>query len=370
MTTADAGDRYIVSSAETNLRSGPSTSCDIVAELERDTALVVVGDLVDGDDYSWAPVSSESGEGFVVVANIQEVPDGVTCVKAEARAETGEDGFTSDAVNLRSGPGLGCAIIAQLNSGTPVQVRGKSIEGDGEIWLPVSSPMGDGYIVHDAYAPPGSWEQPVAVAVLMYHDLNDNYNRFVVAPWQLEQQLIWLRDNGYTSITPRDLVAFLDTGAPLPPRPVILSVDDGWASARVFRDLLTAYGFKGTYMLPNYAELTPEEIYDLNQNGEVCGHSVSHPFLDQLGYDGQWYEIVENKAWLDAIIGTSATCFAYPFGAFNDTTTQIVIDAGYQVAFHAWDGLQYFEYMDRWHITRIEVSGDWDLSTFAAVVTF
>ncbi len=117
-------------------------------------------------------------------------------------------------------------------------------------------------------------------------------------------------------------------------------------------------------MLPSYAELTPEEIFELNQIGEVCGHSVSHPFLDQLGYDGQWYEIVENKAWLDSITGTSTTCFAYPFGAFNETTTQIVIDAGYQIGFHAWDGLQYFDSMDRWHITRIEVSGDWDLSFF------
>jgi peptidoglycan/xylan/chitin deacetylase (PgdA/CDA1 family) len=226
------------------------------------------------------------------------------------------------------------------------------------------------FIVMAAYAPPGSWDAPIAVAVLMYHDINDNYNRFVVAPWQLEQQLIWLRDNGYTSITPRDLIAFFDNGAPLPPRPVILSVDDGWASARVFRDLLTAYGFRGTYMLPNYAELTPDEIYQLNQTGEVCGHTVSHPFLDQLSYDGQYYEIVENKAWLDSITGVSTTCFAYPFGAFSDVTTQIVIDAGYRIAFHAWDGIQWFDSVDRWHVTRIEVSGDWDLSTFAAVVSF
>jgi peptidoglycan/xylan/chitin deacetylase (PgdA/CDA1 family) len=97
---------------------------------------------------------------------------------------------------------------------------------------------------------------------------------------------------------------------------------------------------------------------------------VSHPFLDQLDYDGQYYEIVENKAWLDSITGVSTTCFAYPFGAFSDVTTQIVIDAGYRIAFHAWDGIQWFESIDRWHVTRIEVSGEWDISTFAAVVSF
>jgi hypothetical protein len=66
----------------------------------------------------------------------------------------------------------------------------------------------------------------------------------------------------------------------------------------------------------------------------------------------------------------STTCFAYPFGAFSDVTTQIVIDAGYRIAFHAWDGIQGVEWVDRWHVTRIEVSGVWDSSTFAAVVSF
>jgi peptidoglycan/xylan/chitin deacetylase (PgdA/CDA1 family) len=205
----------------------------------------------------------------------------------------------------------------------------------------------------------------------MYHDIGDAIDRYRVAPWQLEQQLIWLRDNGYTSITPRDLVANIDTGAPLPPRPVILSVDDGWASSLVFRDLLAAYGFKGTYFLPNYAELAPETIWELNQYGEVCGHTVSHQFLNQLSYEGQVYEVGANKAWLDSILGTSTTCFAYPFGSYSEVTTQVVADSGYRIAFDAWNGIQYFDgSLNRWHVNRIEVSGFFDLATFAAVVSY
>lgn len=370
LSEAKKTDRYVVSVDELNLRSGPSVECEIVAELKRDAELIQIGEPRVEGEYTWIPVSNTAGLGFVVQQSVQLVEAGAICPKASTTPVAAQDGYTAESVNLRSGPGLGCSVIARLNAGAPVAVRGATIEQDGERWLPISTAQGEGFIVESAYAPPGSWEAPVAVAVLMYHDLNDDNNRFVVAPWQLEQQLIWLRDNGYASITPRDLVTFLDSGTPLPPRPVILSVDDGWASARVFRDLLTAYGFRGTYMLPNYAELTPDEIYQLNQSGEVCGHSVSHPFLDQLDYGGQYYEILENKAWLDAITGVSTTCFAYPFGAFDATTTQIVIDAGYRVAFHAWDGVQYFDYIDRWHITRIEVSGEWDIATFASVVSF
>ena len=365
-----AGDRFVVSVPELNLRSGPSTSCDIVAELERNVAIYLIGDEVDSDDYVWVPVTTDAGAGYVIRESIQAVLDGTSCGPTGVFSETGETGFAADVVNLRSGPGLGCSILGELNGGTPVTIMGPAVEQDGERWLPVSTPMGDGYIYGDGFAPPGSWVQPAAVAVLMYHDVGDFIDRYRVAPWQLEEQLIWLRDNGFTSITPRDLIANIDYGTPLPARPVILSVDDGWASVRVFRDLLAAYGFEGTYFLPNYAQLAPDEIWELNQFGEVCGHTVSHQYLDQLSYDGQVYEVGANKAWLDSILGTPTTCFAYPFGSYSAATTDVVASVGYQIAFDATNGVQYFDgSLNRWHVSRVEVSGFLDLSTFASVVT-
>lgn len=365
------GERYVVSVPELNLRSGPSTSCDIVAELTRDTAVYLVGDETQEDDFTWVPVSTDAGSGFVIRESIQETLEGSSCAAAGPFGATGEVGFAADVVNLRSGPGLGCSVLAELNGGTPVTLMGPAIEQDGESWLPVSTPVGDGYIYAEGYAPPGSWVQPAAVAVLMYHDVGDAIDRYRVAPWQLEEQLIWLRDNGFSSITPRDLIANIDYGTPLPARPIILSVDDGWASVRIFRDLLAAYGFKGTYFLPNYAQLAPEEIWELNQYGEVCGHSVSHQFMNQLSYEAQWYEVQSNKEWLDSILGTSTSCFAYPFGISSDVTTDVVASAGYQIAFDATDGVQWFDgSLNRWHVHRIEVSGFLDLATFESVVDY
>ena len=367
----ETGDRFVVSVPELNLRSGPSIVCDIVAELSRDTAVAQIGNEKQEDDYTWVPVATDAGTGYVIRESIQSTLDGTSCGEGVPFSEPGETGFAADVVNLRSGPGLGCSIVTELNGGTPVTLMGPSVEQDGESWIPVSTPLGDGYIYAEGYAPPDSWVQPAAVAVLMYHDVGDFVDRYRIAPWQLEQQLIWLRDNGYTSITPRDLLANIDYGAPLPGRPVILSVDDGWASVRIFRDLLAAYGFKGTYFLPNYAELAPEEIWELNQYGEVCGHTVSHLFLDQLTYEGQAYEVGGNKAWLDGILGTSTTCFAYPFGSYSDVTTEVVANSGYQIAFDAWNGVQYFDgSLNRWHVNRVEVSGFFDLATFAAVVAY
>lgn len=365
------GDPFVVSVPELNLRSGPSTTCDILAELGRNTFITVIGDVIEDDEYTWAPVSTDAGVGFVVLESIQSIQEGSSCTEAVAAGNSVEAGFAADVVNLRSGPGLGCSVIAELNAGAPVTIVGVAVEADGETWLPVSTPSGDGYIYQDGYAPPGSWVQPSAVAVLMYHDIGDYIDRFRVAPWQLEEQLIWLRDNGFTSITPRDLIANIDYGMPLPARPVILSVDDGWASVRIFRDLLAAYGFEGTYFLPSYAQLAPEEIWELNQVGEVCGHSASHQFLDQLSWDAQWYEVAANKEWLDSILGTSTTCFAYPFGSYSAATTDVVSSAGYQIAFDATYTVQYLDgSLNRWHVQRIEISGFLDLPTFASMVSY
>ncbi|MEZ4506329.1 MAG: SH3 domain-containing protein [Thermomicrobiales bacterium] len=367
---SSGGERYVVSVPELNLRSGPSTDCDILAELDRNTAVYSIGEEIEDDEYVWVPVSTDAGVGFVIRESIQSVLDGSTCGESAAVGDRVESGFAADVVNLRSGPGLGCSVITELNAGTPVTIVGLAVEVDGETWLPVSTPSGDGYIYQDGYAPPGSWVQPAAVAVLMYHDIGDYIDRYRVAPGNSKSN-----SSGYATMdTARSRLVIssrTSTTAPLPARPVILSVDDGWGSVRVFPRPARGVRIRGTYFLPSYAQLAPEEIWELNQYGEVCGHSVSHQFLDQLSWDAQWYEVAANKEWLDSILGTSTTCFAYPFGSYGAATTDIVASAGYQIAFDATYGVQYFDgSLNRWHVERIEISGFLDLPTFASMVSY
>lgn len=272
-------------------------------------------------------------------------------------------------LNLRAGPSVDCDILSVLPFGTEVDIVGEEMVADGFSWAPVRTAVGSGFVYTGSLRPASQFGQPTKVPIVMYHDIGDPPNRYRVAPWQLEEQFAWLRDNGYVSITPSDLLRALDEGAPLPERPIILSIDDGWASSRIFTDLVQAYGFKGTYMLPNFAELTAEEIYNLSQTGEVCGHTVSHQFLAELSWDGQYYEVAENKRWLESITGKPVICFSYPFGSFNDITTQVVQDVGYRLGFHAWWGpAPLDETLDRWHIQRIEVSGEYSLGTFIEII--
>ncbi len=174
---------------------------------------------------------------------------------------------------------------------------------------------------------------PMNVPVLMYHSIQDNGADYQVTAGQLEEQLQWLSQNGYESITSADLVAWMTYGIPLPDKPVMITIDDGNATDWLFLELLERYGFEGVFALPNYAEMTAAQIRTLDRAGEVCGHTVSHPNLSELDYDSQYQEIADNKEFLEEILGNEITCFAYPFGAYSGLTPFVVIEAGYLLAF-------------------------------------
>ncbi len=217
-------------------------------------------------------------------------------------------------------------------------------------------------------APEIGWGRS-GIPILLYHQVLDTPDTYTVTPAALESQLIWLRDNGYVGITPSDLKAAYESGAALPEKPVMLTIDDGWPSESTFVDLVNRYGFRASYFLPNFAHVTEEEIRALDASGEVCGHTVTHPNLETLSYDEAYQEVYQNRIWLENIVGHAVTCFAYPFGGYNDTVVQAVRDAGMQMAFLAWGGLTAIDgSMDPMAIRRVNVNGAYPIEDFIAVL--
>ena len=54
-----------------------------------------------------------------------------------------------------------------------------------------------------------------------------HFLQYDALPKAFVAQLDWLVANGYTTILPRDLANHWDHGTPLPPKPVIITFDDG-----------------------------------------------------------------------------------------------------------------------------------------------
>jgi peptidoglycan/xylan/chitin deacetylase (PgdA/CDA1 family) len=187
----------------------------------------------------------------------------------------------------------------------------------------------------------------VEVPIVMYHHVVPDHAPGVlfVTPDLFEQQLIYLRDNGYRSISFDDLADSLELGLPLPERPVILSFDDGWENQyRYGFPLLQKYGFTGTfYVVTNYLDhqnfMTTDALKTMMAAGMTIGaHSRSHPALAGVGAARLEEEIAGSKAWLEDRFGVAVTSFAYPYGSYSAAVVAATKAAGFRTARTVDDG--------------------------------
>lgn len=206
------------------------------------------------------------------------------------------------------------------------------------------------------------------VPILAYHNVDYSGSEYSVTPEQLDEQCRWLVENGYTAITLHQFWEAAANSGKLPPNPVLLTNDDGWASALTFAEILGRHGMAGTYFVNSVSPLTAEQILLLSQLGSVQAHTASHVHLSGLEYEGQLAEIAENKAYLEAITGQPVHFLAWPFGDRNDSAVQAAAAAGIIGAFGLGGVTADLLAIDPYHIPRIMmVAGD-DLPTFAAKV--
>jgi peptidoglycan/xylan/chitin deacetylase (PgdA/CDA1 family) len=185
----------------------------------------------------------------------------------------------------------------------------------------------------------------IRVPVLMYHYISvpppdaDPYRLDLsVTPDQFATQLAWLRNNGYTAITLDDLYMALMYGAPLPPRPVILTFDDGYADAydHAFR-LLQAFDMVGTFFVitdrldfeqPGY--LTWDQAREMAAAGmAIQSHTRSHPDLtEECDYACMVWQILGSVETIEAQIGQRPRFFCYPGGRYDDAVLTVLDQVG------------------------------------------
>jgi peptidoglycan/xylan/chitin deacetylase (PgdA/CDA1 family) len=181
----------------------------------------------------------------------------------------------------------------------------------------------------------------IRVPILMYHYVSypppdaDRYRLDLsVTPDQFAAQLGWLRDNGYTTVSLDDLYLALTEGYPLPPRPVILTFDDGYADAydHAFR-LLEQYDMVGTFFVvtewidqqrPGY--LTWPQAREMAEAGmAIQSHSRTHPDLTNgCDYDCLVYQLLGSVQTIEAEIGVRPRFFCYPSGRYDPMVMEVL----------------------------------------------
>lgn len=219
------------------------------------------------------------------------------------------------------------------------------------------------------WAPPPPQPRAFNISVLMYHHVGDDASRYTIPLWRFEQQLDWLRDNGYNTVTLSEVYDAVAGVGTLPPNPVAITFDDGYAEQWGAVQAMNARGMRGTFfILSGASSLADWQIRAMADAGhEIGSHSISHPDLTTLSDARLWSELVDSRARLQAVSGQSVDIFAYPYGAWNSRVAATVEAAGYRAAVAAWGGAWWSP--EKWWVEpRIEIAGTLSLGEFTGYV--
>jgi peptidoglycan/xylan/chitin deacetylase (PgdA/CDA1 family) len=220
----------------------------------------------------------------------------------------------------------------------------------------------------------------VQVPILMYHYISvppagaDKYRvDLSVEPDVFRRQMAYLRDNGYTTIDLYDLSLAIANQVTLPPKPVIITLDDGYRDnyENAF-PILQEFGFEATFFI--VTELVDrgierymtwamiEEMARAGMRMEV--HSRTHLDLRGRTREELIWQMLGPQQTLAAHIGYTPRYFSYPSGRYDAATLAMVEELDFWGAVTTVRGTAHgFE--DRYTWSRQRVSHGLPLHEFA-----
>ncbi|WP_342470366.1 polysaccharide deacetylase family protein [Ureibacillus sp. FSL K6-3587] len=195
------------------------------------------------------------------------------------------------------------------------------------------------------------------VPILMYHHIltpgekaNSQFANAntTVTTIEFSNQMQWLKNNGYQTISLYDLERYLRRQVNLPAKAVVLTFDDGITSTREYAyPILKEYGFTAeqfiiTSRIPSekqpfqwdtlrfFSKQDMDELSDVFRYG-----SHTHDLHSLVGNKAKGVTISYKALYNDLaksrnILGTYY--FAYPFGQYNQNYLNAVKKAGYRMA--------------------------------------
>lgn len=220
-------------------------------------------------------------------------------------------------------------------------------------------------------------DPPQKITVLTYHHISEDPRQWVkdtvVKPETFEAQMRYLSENGYTTVTITEVAQAMRGSAPLPPKLVAVTLDDGYESNYTYAfPVLKKYRTKATIAVivgfvpdeypgrfPGKPHLTWSQMREMAQSGlvEFQSHTYDlHRFV--VGDDGKKKpaliarEFLPNKrryetdgerhrrivddlkrarSRLRLKLGVRANALFYPYGAHDDHARQAALEAGYDI---------------------------------------
>lgn len=230
---------------------------------------------------------------------------------------------------------------------------------------------------------PDGLERRRRVAILMYHYVStppedaDVYRQDLsISPETFREQMAWLHENGWETITLYDLTYALTLGWPLPEKPVLLTFDDGYVDnyTNAF-PILQEFGFVGTFFVltgptdrGDPAYMTWEMLREMSQAGmDIEVHGREHIDLSGRDYDFLVYHLLGPAQTIEAELGYYPRFVAYPSGRYDENTITVAHSAGYWGALTTHGGVVH-ESDSVFELDRLRIRGNYTLEQFAMQV--
>lgn len=213
----------------------------------------------------------------------------------------------------------------------------------------------------------------IRLPVIMYHSLLKDTSRsgqYTITPDQFEQDLKYLRAEGYTTVFLHDVIDYVYEGTPLPPKPIVLTFDDGHFNNKTYAlPLLEKYDQKAVISIvgaytdaytekpdenPNYAYLSWKNAQEVLDTGriELQNHSYNmHTIGKRRGtHKVKGESDTHYRSTLIADVGKmqdlckehlnyTPVVFTYPFGSISLDSIDILKDMGFLASLSCGEGI-------------------------------
>lgn len=211
-------------------------------------------------------------------------------------------------------------------------------------------------------------KQGIKLPVIMYHLISKNsktQNKFTVSQNTFEEDLQYIKNNGYTTVLVQDLIDYTTGKKDLPQKPILLTFDDGAYNNYLYAfPLAKKYNAKFVFSPiahetekfseikdenPNYSHANWEQIKEMSdselveiQNHTYNMHSSKKPrigctkkrneseetYINKLSQD-----IEKSQSLIEEHTGKKPTAFFYPFGACSKCSEKIIRSLGFKATF-------------------------------------
>jgi peptidoglycan/xylan/chitin deacetylase (PgdA/CDA1 family) len=228
----------------------------------------------------------------------------------------------------------------------------------------------------------------VGIPILMYHSVNVTpLGNNSVSLVHFTQQMDYLANNGWHTITGEDIYNYIYKGTPLPSQPIWLTFDDSYQNNYDYvYPVLSQRGLRASIFTntqymgqmnswdiccePQHLHMTWNMLTQMrNANLAADSHTQHHVHFFDLNAAQAQAEVWGTQRDLVSFLGDAGLNFSYPYGQYPDQAEWAISHSGFHSAVIIGQVKQYTNFANMFELTRIGISDGDTLQQFINKIT-